>query len=109
MLKPDYIVRLETSGELFSDLNYLPLPKLYEFWKTKKVTKVFEKSIVDETGLYPHEVIFKTIQGFHIHLVSDKNDNWVMTIYYKIEQENELKLFTKNLIKQVKDATNNNK
>jgi len=109
MNKPEYISKLESEGEFFSQLNFNPLKKVYDFWKTKKVNKVFQISEATENGLKAKDVIYKSAQGFFIFISNTQEDDWMMTIYYRIEQENELKLFTKNLIKQIYDATTNNR
>lgn len=104
-----FISNLESNDKIFSELNFELSKKVYDFWKTKKVTKVFQVSNNSDKGIEPIEVIFKTAQGFYILIKKIENEDWSMTIYYNIEQENELKLFTKNLIKQIKDATDNNR
>jgi len=108
MNKPNFISLIESQGNIFSELTFPNLKKVYDFWKTKKVIKVFQSSDMSENTIIPQEVIFKSAQGFYI-FIKNQDDDWSMTIYYKIEQENELKLFTKNLIKQIKDATDNNR
>lgn len=107
-MKPKILNKLEDNF-CFSELQFLPLPSLYKFWNSKKVTKIYEKSSTSESGISTEEVLYKSVQNFYIHIIFLKDDSWSMTIYYKIEQESELKLFTKNLIKQIKDATNSNK
>lgn len=108
MKKPEIILSLESDGSFYSELIFAPLKELYDFWKTKKVIKVWEKSFVNEGVVKPKELLLKSAQEFYIYLHSEKNDDWLMTIYYKIEQENELKLFTKNFLKQIKNATTDN-
>lgn len=110
MQKPSYISNLESEGMVFSVISFQNYSKLYEYWNTKKVTKIYENSSICENGkINPDNVIFKSAQGFLIHLTNQGNEEWSMNIYYKIEQENELKLFSKNLLKQLKDATNHDK
>ena len=109
MNKPEFISKLETENGIFSQLNFQTLEKVYNFWETKKVSKVYQVSDATEKGMSPKEVIYKSAQEFFISIYNLQEDEWMMTIYYKVEQENELKLFTKNLIKQIKDATTNNR
>ena len=109
MLKPEYIVKLESNGDIFSEILFPDTKGLHGFFKSKKIVKIYEKSIILLDGnLHPKNILYKTSQGFFINLNDLENDNWSMTIYYKSEQENEMLLFSKNLLKQLKNATTNN-
>ena len=71
---------------------------------------VYEEVLLSNEGVYEYyNQIFKTPQGFFIDLnkPSDKED-WTVTIYYKAENNKELKFFINNLKKQVKNGTDYN-
>ena len=104
-MKPNYLQTIE-QGFVFSQIEFIEPLKIYDFWKTKKVSKVYENSFVSNDSIFIKEVLYKTAQDFYIHLQNKSHDEFLMTIYYKIEQENELKLFIKNLFKQIQNATN---
>ena len=67
---------------------------------------VYERTKMEKIGkLITTEVIFETAQKFLIHLV---DDNPVVTIYYKPEQQKELIFFINQTFKGYKNDTTNN-
>ena len=81
-----------------------------KFLNEKKLTRVYEKSSMNESGMVKFdEVIFKSQQNFYLFVEmrvipqSDTISN--LTIYYKVEQYTELYMFLSQLLKQYKNAT----
>jgi hypothetical protein len=81
-----------------------------KFLNEKKLTRVYEKSSMNESGLVKFdEVIFKSQQNFYLFVEnrvipqSDTISN--LTIYYNVEQYTELYMFLSQLLKQYKNAT----
>jgi len=71
---------------------------------------VYEEVSLSNEGVYEyHNQIFKTPQGFFIDLdKSPDNEDWIVTIYYRAENNKELKFFLNNLKKQVINGTDYN-
>jgi len=117
MMKPDYILKLETEKNFFSVVVCNELNgDLLNFLSNRKLTKVFEFLVLNkEDKIQTEKVIFKSQQGFYLFV--EDNRYWdeenklklrfKLTIYYKVEQENELHLFLPQLLKQFKNATIN--
>lgn len=109
-MKPDYILQIENTRGYLSELIFPKMKNLSDYWKSKKVSKVFESSLIDTDGkIQPNNIIFETNQGFFIYIQKEEFDDWSMTIYYKPNQENELILFSKGILKQLKNATDYNR
>ena len=114
MNKPEYIKSLETKDDFFSIMSCHVLKgDFLKYLSEKKLTRVYEKSYVKESGyIVFEEVIFRSQQNFYLSLgirtipQSETINN--LTIYYKPEQYNELYLFLSQLLKQYKNATTNN-
>jgi len=114
-MKPEYIQNLESKENIFSVMVCHTLKgEFLKYLNEKKLTRVYEKSSMNESGLIRfEEVIFKSQQNFFLFLEirtipqSDTISN--LTIYYKVEQYNELFLFLSQLLKQYKNATTNNR
>ena len=111
MNKPEYIQNLELKDNFFS---VMVCPEFkgdfLKFLNEKKLTRVYEKSSMNESGLVKFdEVIFKSQQNFYLFVEmrvipqSDTISN--LTIYYKVEQYTELYMFLSQLLKQYKNAT----
>ena len=111
MKKPYYIQNLESKDNLFS---VMVCPEFkgdfLKFLNEKKLTRVYEKSSMNESGLVKFdEVIFKSQQNFYLFVEnrvipqSDTISN--LTIYYNVEQYTELYMFLSQLLKQYKNAT----
>jgi hypothetical protein len=117
MNKPEYISKIESQKDFFSILfcNHLE-GDLLKFLAERKLTKVFEFSLLNKEGLMqPDEVIFKSQQGFYLYVKDDRQWNeennlilkFKITIYYNVEQYTELYMFLSQLLKQYKNATTN--
>jgi hypothetical protein len=110
-MKPEYIQNLESKEDIFSVMVGPTIKgEFLQYLSEKKITRVYEKSSMNESGLIRfEEVIFKSQQNFFLFLEiktipqSDTISN--LTIYYKVEQYNELFLFLSQLLKQYKNAT----
>jgi hypothetical protein len=115
MDKPEYIQNLESKDGIFSVMVCHELKgEFLKYLNEKKLSRVYEKSSINQSGLIKFEsVIFKSQQKFFLFieirdiLQSDTISN--LTIYYKVEQYNELYLFISQLLKQYKNATTNNR
>ena len=114
-MKPEYIQNLESKENIFSVMVCHTLKgEFLKYLNDKKLTRVYEKSSMNESGFLTfQEVIFKSQQNFYLFVEiktipqSDTISN--LTIYYKVEQYNELFLFLSQLLKQYKNATTNNR
>jgi len=111
MNKPEYIQNLESKEDI---LSFMICPELkgdfLKFLKDKKLKRVYETSSIDSQGLIKfNEVILKSQQEFYLYIENKTQINaepkFNLTIYYKIEQYNELVLFSSQLLKQFKNAT----
>ena len=119
MIKPEYISKLELEGDFFSIVFCNEIDgDLLKFLNKRKLTKVFELSFLNkEDKIQTEQVIFKSQQGFYLYIEDkrewDEENNlklrFKLTIYYKIEQENELRLFLPQLLKQFKKIFDLNK
>jgi hypothetical protein len=114
-MKPEYIQNLESNEGIFSVMVCHELKgDFLKYLNEKKLTRVYEKSSVKEVGyIVFEEVIFKSQQNFYLFLelrvIPQSDTISYLTIYYKIEQYNELYLFLSQLLKQYKNATTNNR
>jgi len=115
MKKPEYIQNLESKEDVFSVM-VGPILKgeFLKFLNDKKLTRVYEKSSMNESGIVKfEEVIFKSQQNFYLCIEIKVNPNvdtnFNLTIYYKTGQYSELYLFLSQLLKQYKNATTNNR
>jgi len=115
MNKPEYIQILESNDGIFSVMDCPDLEREFlKYLSEKKLTRVYEKSSIDESGyIKVEEVIFKTQQNFFLFLkireIPQSPTILYLTIYYKPEQYNELYLFISQILKQYKNATTNNR
>lgn len=113
--KPEYILKLE--NEFYSSIICNQMNgDLLKFLGKRKLTKVYEFSQLNkEDVIQTEQVVFKSQQGFYLFVEDDRYWNeennlklrFKLTIYYKIDQENELKLFLPQLLKQFKNDTTN--
>jgi len=108
MIKPDYILLLERKNEkIFSFMTVEPPEGLDRFLKDRKFNlRYSESSFSTDTDIRYNNKIYQTQQGFLLYL--SLVDNF-MVIYYSEEQLNELTLFIRQLFKQLKNATTNDK
>jgi len=115
MNKPEYIQKLESKDDIFSVMLCHQLKgDFLKFLNEKKLDRVYEKSTVNESGYINfEEVIFKSQQNFYLSLeirvIPQSDTISKLTIYYRVEQYNELYLFLSQLLKQYKNATTNNR
>ena len=113
-MKPEYIQNLESKENIFSVMVCHTLKgEFLKYLNDKKLTRVYEKSSMNESGFLTfQEVIFKSQQNFYlfveIKIIPQSDTISNLTIYYKVEQYNELFLFLSQLLKQYKNATTNN-
>jgi hypothetical protein len=114
MEKPEYIQNLESKDNFFSVMFCHELKgEFLKFLSERKLTRVYEKSSITEAGyIKSEEVIFKSQQNFYLHVkirvIPQSDTISKLTIYYNVEQYNELYLFLSQLLKQYKNATTNN-
>ena len=114
MKKPDYIQNLETKDNFFSVMLCHELKgEFLKFLSERKLTRVYVKSSITEAGFIKfEEVIFKSQQDFYLFVeireILQSDTISKLTIYYNVEQYNELYLFLSQLLKQYKNATTNN-
>jgi hypothetical protein len=115
MNKPEYIQNLESKDNFFSVMVCHELKgDFLKFLNEKKLDRVYEKSSINESGIIRFdEVILKSKQNFYlsieIRVIPQSDTISKLTIYYKVEQYNELYLFLSQLLKQYKNATTNNR
>ena len=109
--KPEYIKNLESKEIFFSVVNCHELKgEFLKFLNDKKLTRVYEKSSINESGVVNFdEVIFKSQQNFYLFVeirnFPQSDTISKLTIYYKVEQYTELYMFLSQLLKQYKNAT----
>jgi hypothetical protein len=114
MKKPEYIQNLESKDNFFSIMLCHELRgEFLKFLSERKLTRVYEKSSITEMGLIKfEEVIFKSQQNFYLFVeireILQSDTISKLTIYYNVEQYNELYMFLSQLLKQYKNATTNN-
>jgi hypothetical protein len=112
MKKPKYIKNIEKTEGIFSIMNFHKFrTEMYKMFEEKKTPKVFEKSFIHIDGSFEWvELIYKTQQNFYLHMVNESEDEtiWSLTIYYKPENLNELVIFIRQVLKQLRDDTINN-
>jgi hypothetical protein len=114
MEKPEYIQNLESKDNFFSVMLCHELKgEFLKFLSERKLTRVYEKSLITEMGYIKfEEVIFKSQQNFYLFVeireILQSDTISKLTIYYNVEQYNELYLFLSQLLKQYKNATTNN-
>jgi hypothetical protein len=115
MEKPEYIKNLESTDGIYSVMDAPELKgDLLKYLNEKKLTRVYEKSSMNESGIIKfEEVIFQSQQNFYLFIKSriipqsDIISN--LTIYYNVKQYTELYMFLSQLLKQYKNATTNNR
>ena len=111
MKKPEYIQNLESKENIFSVMVCDRLEgELLKYLNEKKLIRVYELSNIGLDGSISfNEVIFKSQQRFYLFVEKTGSPKFNLTIYYKVEQYNELYLFITQLLKQYKNATTNNR
>jgi hypothetical protein len=108
--KPEYIEKLE-DGKLFSTLELEVPDDFLKFLDGRAFTTVYSDNWMEfKTGEFKTKSkIFRTKQSFYLYLFKSAMDDKSLTIYYREEQLNELKLFIGQLLKTYKNGTINNK
>ena len=110
METPKYIKRIEESDGIMSLMEVHSIREDIVDFLDKKLTRVWEIGFSDrDNKIFWEDVIYKTNQKFFIHistplLMAEPS----MTIYYKSEQLNELKIFINQLNKQIRNGTTDN-
>ena len=111
MKKPYYIQNLESKDNFFSVMVGPEFKgDFLKFLNEKKLTRVYEKSSMNESGLVKFdEVIFKSQQNFYlfveIRVIPQSDTISNLTIYYNVEQYTELYMFLSQLLKQYTNST----
>jgi hypothetical protein len=105
MVKPDYIFSLEKEYGIFSIMEFeIPDPKFKEFIGNKlKIVYARTNINNDNMQIEWNEIIYKTTHPFYLYLLR-KDENWLIGIYYKVEQFEELKIFVSQLLKNYKNT-----
>jgi hypothetical protein len=107
-MKLNYILHTEEKyGIVFSSMT-IDMPEGFdEFMKDRNFElKYSESSFNPETDIQFKNKVYHTKQGFFLYLSLTEN---VMIIYFEEKQLNELTLFIRQLFKQLKNATTNDK
>jgi len=107
--KPDFIKKIEEESGILSIMNYKTLPQSdFRLIDSKLDTVWSVSSFLGDNNIFWNEKIYKTKQNFYIRVEAiktfDLRDMWVLSIYYKQEQFNELLLFIKSLTKELENA-----
>jgi hypothetical protein len=114
MNKPEYIKNLESKDIVFSEMICHEVKgDFLKYLNERKLTRVYEKSSMNESGIIKfEEIIFKSQQNFYLllnlRMIPQSDTISKLTIYYKVEQYNELYMFISQLLKQYKNGTINN-
>jgi hypothetical protein len=109
MKKPKYIKELEKTVGVFSVMDFHVFrTQISDYFDEKKIEKVFEKSeiLMDGSAKWI-EMVYKTVQPFYLYVRNESDDlpEWYITIYYKPEQLNELIVFIRQVLKQLRYGT----
>jgi hypothetical protein len=110
METPKYIEKIEDKDGVLSIMKIDSIKDGVIEFLDKKTTRVWENGSVDILGkIMWEEVIYKTNQGFFMCVKKIDEDNITLTIYYKSEQLNELKIFINQTNKQLRNGTIDNR
>ena len=115
-MKPNYIIFEETKNGVLSEMIFLSQinKSIIEFLDKRKIERVYEKTKINEKSeLEVDEAIYFAPQRFFLHFLytnfSESSDGYyTLTIYYKPNQLNELRIFIRQLFKQFNNETINN-
>jgi hypothetical protein len=104
METPRYIKSIEDKNGILSIMTLNSIQdKVIEFLD-KKITRVWERGVFNISNqIIWEEVIYKTNQGFFIYVKKNDDNIITLTIYYKSEQLNELKIFINQTNKQLRN------
>ncbi len=114
-MKPDYIKNEETKVGILSEMvfNFKINESIFNFLDEKKIERVYEKiGVNDRNEIEINHLVYLTIQHFFLFfkVVRSPYDETFcdLTIYYKPNQLNELRIFIRQLFKQFNNETINN-
>jgi uncharacterized protein YdeI (YjbR/CyaY-like superfamily) len=104
METPRYIKSIEDKNGILSIMTLNSIQdKVIEFLD-KKITRVWERGVFNTSNqIIWEEVIYKTNQGFFMYVKKNDDNIITLTIYYKSEQLNELKIFINQTNKQLRN------
>ena len=111
METPKHILAIEEQLGINLSTMFVSMPQEFdEFIKDKKMTFVYSESNanLDDGKISFKSKTYKTQQQFYLYLLFN-DDNIGLTIYFKQDQLNELTIFIRQLFKQFKNATTNDK
>lgn len=111
--KPKLIKSNEKSLGVLSSIQInFPDDSIFKFLNGRSFEVVWSKSLSDiHTGIgkiIVEKIIFKTKQGFYLYLLLNTT-NVNLLVYYRQNQESELTIFLKQLIKQFNNDKTINK
>jgi len=115
-MKPDYIKNEEIKVGVLSEMvfNFRINESIFNFLDEKKIERVYEKIGINEKNeIEINNLVYLTIQHFFfsfnvVRLPYDNDTFCNLTIYYKPNQLNELRIFIRQLFKQFNNETTNN-
>lgn len=110
MKTPKYIEKIEEGDGIMSLMEIHSIREDIIVFLDKKLLRVWERGFSDRNNkIIWEDVIYKTNQKFFIHVSTPLLMGAPsMTIYYKSEQLNELKIFINQLNKQIRNGTTDN-
>jgi hypothetical protein len=110
METPKYIEKFEEKNGVLSIMKIDSIKEGVIEFLDKKTIRVWENGSFDVSAkIFWEEVIYKTNQGFFMYVKKTSIDNFNLTIYYKSEQLNELKIFINQTNKQLRNGTIDNR
>jgi hypothetical protein len=106
-MKPQYISQLETAetANVFSVMNFHVFRSdISKFFEEKKLLKIYERSHVKFDGNAVWDEILYRTDPFYLHIENKSEDipEWYATIYYKPEKFNEVLIFIRQTLKQLR-------
>lgn len=105
METPKYIEKVEDKNGTLSIMRMDLVKDGVIDFLDKKISRVWENGLFDSSGkIIWEEVIYKTNQGFFMYVKKNFEGNFNLTIYYKSEQLNELKIFINQTNKQLRNG-----
>ena len=103
MEKPEYIKNIEkNTGEILSKMSLEEIEENDIPFDKKYYTLLFTDLEYKGGEVFWKEKVFKTIHGFYLYVNKSRNWNITIDIYYNPEQLDELTIFIKQFIKQIK-------
>jgi len=111
--KPKFIKNNEKSLGVLSSIQInFPDDSIFKFLNGRSFEVVWSKGLIDvDAGsgkIILEKIIFKTKQGFYLYLLLNTTDV-NLVVYYKQNQESELTIFLRQLIKQFNNDKTTNK